>query len=208
MRIAIIGAGSMGQALARHLARLGHEVALSNSRGPESLGSLVDDLGPGVSAAEAKAAVAPAEVVFVAIPYKAVEETLPAAGPYDGKVVVDLTNYFPPRDGVQLDPKAEASTAVVARHLAGARVVKAFNTIWSKRLEDDARPAGPDQLAIPVAGDDPEAVALVAGLVRDMGFAPVQSGPLRDSKRQEPGSPVYNEPITAEEARERLGSAA
>ena len=109
----------------------------------------------------------------------------------------------PQRDGEQHDPQGQ-STSHVARAFPAARVVKAFNRIHYRRLERDARPVGDDRLAIPVAGDDPEAKATVAGLVREIGFAPVDTGSLADSRRQEPGSPVYNEPLTAAQAKEAL----
>jgi predicted dinucleotide-binding enzyme len=194
----------MGQALARHLARAGHEVALSNSRGRDSLSDTVGELGDGVRAASTSEAVATGNVVFLALPYFAVERTGREAGPWDGKLVVDLTNYYGNRDGAELDPGEESSSVIVSRHLGGARVVKAFNTIWYRRLEDDARPDGGDRLAIPIAGDDPEAKERVAALVREIGFEPVDAGSLADGRRQQPGTAVYAEPLTPEQARERL----
>jgi hypothetical protein len=97
-----------------------------------------------------------------------------------------------------------ATSVIVAEAFPDARVVKAFNTIYFKRLEEEGRPEGPDQLALPVAADDPEAKATVSELIAQAGFAPVDTGGLADSARQEPGTPVYNQPLTAAQAQEAL----
>lgn len=207
MDIGIIGAGKMGRALAGNLARVGHQVMLSNSRGPDTLSGVVAELGDGVRAGTTREAVAFGEIVFLAIPYFAVEETARDSGPWDGKLVVDLTNYYAGRDGKELDPGDESSSVIVASHLPGARVVKAFNTILWSLLKDEARPPGPDQLAIVVAGDDEDAVRTVEGLIREIGFIPVRTGSLRDGRRQEPGAAVYTtRPLTAAEAEALLGA--
>jgi hypothetical protein len=208
MRIGIVGTGNMGAGLARHLARLGHEVVIANSRGPGSLVALATELGEGVRPDTPAGAVGNAELVFLAIPYFTVGEIARSAAPWGGKVVVDLTNYYPGRDGAELDPGEESSSVLVARQLEGARVVKAFNTIESRRLAGGARPdaAEDERDAIFVAGDDEDAKALVAGLVRDIGFAPVDTGGLGDGgRRQQPGTPVYGAPLTAAQARAALG---
>lgn len=204
MRIGIIGSGHMGEAFARLFSRAGHEVALSNSRGPDSLRSLVSELGDRVRATTTRDAVAFGDVVFLAVPYGVVGETVRAAGPFDGKVVVDVTNYYRQRDGAGVDPGDRSSSEIVAVLVPGARVVKAFNTIWSERLLREGRPAGPDRLAVFYAGDDEDAKETVAGLIAQAGFAPVDTGSLRDGGlRQQPGSDIYNVPLTESEAHQR-----
>jgi predicted dinucleotide-binding enzyme len=142
MRIGIIGSGRMGRTLAVHLARGDHDVMIANSRGPESLEGLVGEIATHVSPMRVDQAVQIGEVVFLAIPYRAVAEVAAAGEPWDDKVVVDLTNYHPERDGPELDPGAESSSSVVARRLENAHVVKAFNTMWFERLASEARPPG------------------------------------------------------------------
>jgi predicted dinucleotide-binding enzyme len=193
----------MGQAIARHLSRTGHEVRIGSSRGPDSL----TEVAPGLGAIPATVTdvIGASDVVFLAIPYRAVD-AVAAQGSWDGKVVVDLTNYYEGRDGAELDPGDEASSVVVARRLPGARVVKAFNTILWKRLEEESRPPGPDRLAIFLAGDDPGANAVVARLISLSGFAPVETGSLAaGGRRQQPGTEIYNVPLTAPEAEALLG---
>jgi predicted dinucleotide-binding enzyme len=203
MDIGIIGSGNMGRVLARHLAAAGHQVRLGNSRGPEAVGA-GPELGGALPATVADAARASA-VVFLAVPYKAVDDVVRQGGDWRGKVVVDLTNYYPQRDGAALDPGPASSSVVVARKLPGTRVVKAFNTIYFKRLAEESRPEGPERLAVFYAGDDAEANELVAALIRDTGFAPVFTGSLEEGgRRQQPGSDIYNVPLTQAAAEQRL----
>jgi predicted dinucleotide-binding enzyme len=125
-----------------------------------------------------------------------------------GKVVVDTANYYAQYGGAvaELESGAMGSSELLAARLPGARVVKAFNTMFWERLRDAGRPAGdPDRLAMPLAADDDEAKATVATLIDELGFDAVDNGRLADGRDQEPGTPVYNEPIGADEARRRLG---
>ena len=207
MRVGIVGSGGMGEAFARLLTRAGHEVAIG-SRRPDSLRGLVGELGELARASTVPEAVAFGDVVLVAVPFGRLAGALEGAGPFDGKVVVDVTNFSPPRDGAEADPAPEASSLVLARHVPGARaVVKAFNTIWSEHLLHTGRPDGTPVRAIPIAGDDPAANELVAGLVRDLGFEPVDAGPLAESTAQEPGTPVYNRELDADGVRAALDEA-
>jgi predicted dinucleotide-binding enzyme len=193
MRIGVIGAGRMGHAIAAHMARAGHEVAMANSRGPETLQDVAADIG--ARAATVEDAIRVAELVFLAIPYNVVDRTA-AAGSWDGKLVVDLTNYYEGRDGPELDPGDESSSVLVAEKLPGARVVKAFNTILWKRLESEPG------LVIFYATDDDAAGDTVAELIREAGFVPVKTGGLRDGGlRQQPGSDIYDVPMNEDEAR-------
>jgi hypothetical protein len=204
MRVGIIGTGRIGRTVARHLVDAGHEVAVSNSRGPDSLAELVDELGPNARAATVREAATFGEVVLEAIPFGDHRE-LPADALAD-RIVISASNYYPDRDGeIAFDGRTQ--TELVAEHLAESTVVKAFNTMYWETLRDEARPDADldDRLVLFVAGDDDEAKAVVSDLIREFGFAAVDTGSLREGgRRQEPGSPIYNEPMTPDEARARL----
>ncbi len=204
MKIGIIGSGNIGATLTRRLTALGHEVAVSNSRGPQSLEALAGETG--ATAAEPATAARDADLVIVAIPLKAVPD-LPA-GELSGKLVVDTGNYYPGRDGEIAEIEAgTASSRWVAGHLPGATVVKAFNTIGAGHLLELGRDAGdPARIALPVAGDDEAAKARVLELVDALGFDGVDAGTLDESRRQEPGTPIYGADLAAAAAREALAS--
>jgi predicted dinucleotide-binding enzyme len=204
MDIGIIGAGRMGEAFARRLARAGHRVVIANSRGPETLRALVEGLEGDVRAGAPAEAAAFGEVVVLATPYGRIPDILAAAGSLDGRVLVDVSNFYGGRDGDGADPAPRSSSAVVAELAPGARVVKAMNTVFWRRLADEDRPPGPEPLGVPVSGDEAEAKEIVSGLLRDMGVEPVDAGDLAGSARQEPGAPVYNQPFTADEVRATL----
>jgi predicted dinucleotide-binding enzyme len=202
VRIGIIGSGNIGGTLTRLLTRLGHDVSVANTRGPESLADLAAETG--ATPATPQDAVAGAELVVLAIPLHAV----PGLPDLAGKLVVDANNYYPGRDGriAEIEDGA-ASSRWVAGRLAGARVVKAFNTIQSSHLLERGRPAGePGRIALPVAADDPEAKETVMGLVEALGFDAVDGGGLDDSRRQEPGTAVYGADLDAERARAALAA--
>jgi 8-hydroxy-5-deazaflavin:NADPH oxidoreductase len=203
MNVGIVGSGKIGATAARLFAKAGHEVAVSNSRGPESLASLVEEIGPRARAATVEEAADFGEVVLVAMPFFAYE-TLPADR-LSGKVVVDAMNYYAGRDG-EINFNGLSSTEAVARHLPDSRLVKAFNTMYYETLRTEGRPSAPEEerLVLFVAGDDGEAKALVSQLIEEIGFAPVDTGSLSDGRKQEPGSPIYNVPMDPEQARETL----
>jgi predicted dinucleotide-binding enzyme len=205
MKIGIIGAGRIGQAVARRLVAAGHEVMLSNSAGPESLEAAMKALGGKAHAGTVRDAAAYGEVVFVAIPVAALYD-LPAAE-LDGKVVVDATNYYPQRDGQipELDDGSIGSSELLARDLPGSRVVKAVNTMSYLRIAGEAKPPGAaGRLAIPLAGDDLAAKEIVSALIDDMGFDPVDAGTLADGRSQQPGTAVYDRPLETEGVRAAL----
>ena len=203
MNIGVIGSGNIGANAARLFAAAGHRVAISNSRGPETLEGLVEEIGPGVRAATVEEAAGFGEVVMEAIPFGRYR-SLPAEK-LSGKVFITASNYYPARDGA-LDFGGRASSELVAEHLPGARVVKAFNTIYFVRLRNNGRPGAPleEREVIFVSGDDEEAKGIVSGLIEDIGFAPVEAGTLAESRRQEPGSPIYNVAMNPDQAREML----
>ncbi len=207
MKIGIIGAGMIGATAARIFAQVGHQVAISNSRGPASLSSLVQEAGSEVSAATIDEAASFGEVVLLAIPLKAYA-SLPAAS-LNGKIVIDAMNYYAERDG-EIDLSNHASSELVAQHLPGSRVVKAFNTIYFKNLATQGKPTEPAEtrLAIFISGDDVEAKAIVASLIDQIGFTAIDMGNLREgSRQQEPGSPIYAQSLTATQARQFLTAA-
>lgn len=206
MNIGIIGAGMIGGTAARLFVQVGHQVAISHSRGPTSLASPVEDLGAKARAATIEGASSFGEFVLVAIPFGKYQ-MLPGKS-LEGKVVVDAMNYYPQRDG-RIEFGDLTSTELVARHLRGARLVKAFNTMYCKTLATQGRPATAveDRLALFVSGDDAQAKGAVSRLTEDIGFAPIDLGSLHDGgRRQQPGSPLYNRTMTAREARTALRS--
>jgi hypothetical protein len=204
MKIGIMGSGRIGSNLAHGLVEAGHEVALANSRGPESLTSLVAEIGAGAHARTVEEAAEFGEVVVEAIPFGEVP-SLPAPA-LAGQILVTASNYYPDRDGeIDLDDLTQSEW--VARHLPRARVVKAFNTIYFEHLRDsgDTSLSEEDRRVVPLAGDDDEAKVVVAGLIRDLGFGPLDMGGLRrGGRRMEPGSPIYNRELSVGEAKEVL----
>src|SRR4051794_6380326 len=205
MKIGIIGAGHIGLNAARLFVRAGHEVALSNSRGPESLSSEVRELGSQARAASVDDAAAWGDVVLLAIPWRS-PEGLPRPESVAGKIVIDAMNPYNPDLSIQ-DLGDSTSSEEVQKRLPGARLVKAFNTIYFKHLAEEGRTDLPvdERRAIFVAGDDSEAKAVVSRLIEQIGFAPVDTGSLREGgRRQQPGTDIYNRQINGKDARAQL----
>jgi predicted dinucleotide-binding enzyme len=208
MNIGILGAGNIGANAARLFTKAGHDVRIANSRGPHTLTDLIAELGPRAGAATPGDAVAFGELVIVAIPWIAKEEAIPEAGPYDGKIVIDAMNPY--TEDFEIEDLGDRTSSEITRTLVpGARLVKAFNTIYYRRLASEGKPRGADgRLAIPVAGDDAAAKAVVMELIDQIGFDAIDSGSLHEGgRRQQPGTPVYNQPFDASEAREALARA-
>lgn len=209
MKIGIIGAGNIGATAARLFAEAGHDVAVSNSRGPGSLAGLIAELGPGAVAMSVDEAATWGDVILLAVPWRT-PEALPAPERVAGKVVIDAMNPYTPTGGL-FDLGDSTSSEETQQRLPGARLVKAFNTIWYQHLAGRGRKDLPvdERHAVFVAGDDDEAKALVSRLIEEIGFAPVDTGPLREGgARQQPGAPVYNRLLTAREARALLAAQA
>ncbi len=207
MKIGILGSGRIGAVAGRLFVGAGHEVALSNSRGPQSLNELVAQFGPRAHAMTADDAARFGEVVLLAVPWH-VEAALPHPELLNGKIVIDAMNPYRP-DGGFFDLGGSTSSEIVLRRIPGARLVKAFNTIYYEHLADRGRKELPvqERHAIYLAGDDPAANDVVARLIADIGFAPVFTGTLREGGRlQEPDSPIYNETFTAREAQPYLAA--
>jgi predicted dinucleotide-binding enzyme len=206
--IGLIGAGNIGSQLARLAVAHGYSVVLSNSRGPETLSALVAELGPQARATTPEQAAAAGHLVVVTVPFKNYQ-AVPAA-PLAGKLVIDTNNYYWERDG-RITPLEERVTTVselLQAHLPGARIVKAFNNIQAGNLTSDGQPAdSPGRRALPIAGDDPEAKAVVATLLDEFGFDAVDAGPLAEGWRFQRDMPAYTNRMTASEAREKLAAA-
>jgi predicted dinucleotide-binding enzyme len=193
--VGIIGSGMIGGTVARLSVAAGYHVVLSNSRGPETLAELTAGLGPLATAATAGQAAEAGDLVVVSVPVKAFAEV--PAKPLAGKAVLDTGNYYPQRDGhiEALEVGALTSSGLLQRHLPDAHVVKVFNNIFFRHLGSLARPSGaPDRSALPIAGDDPAAKAAVTAFLDSIGYDAVDAGPVAESWRQEPGTPVYGSP--------------
>lgn len=209
MKIGIIGAGHIGGTAAKLLVAAGHEIAIANSRGPETLTDLVNELGANTKAVTVAEAARFGDVVLVSIPLGRYKKLPPEA--FDGKIVIDSNNYYPDRDGqiAELDGGQATSSELLAEHLKGARIVKGFNTIWSEHLKTQGDKNLPlaDRRAIFIAGDDAEAKEIVAKLIEEIGFAAVDTGSLSDGgASQQPDTAIYNRNLTASEAAAILGS--
>ncbi|MFC8305560.1 NADPH-dependent F420 reductase [Streptomyces olivaceus] len=183
MRIGTLGAGAIAQAVARHAVRHGHEVVLSNSRGPASLAPLVEDLGALASAAPPAEAAA-ADLVVLAVRWTQIPDAVAGLPRLDGTVVVDATNQFAslPPDPVIADLGDLTGSEYVASLLPGARVVKAFNALFVQYIAPDPRHAAGRQVLF-LAGDDADAKRTVRDLASEFGFAPVDLGTLREGGR-------------------------
>ena len=196
MRIGIIGAGFIGRAVAGLGVQHGHDVMISNSREPRTLGSTVVALG--CKAGTAQQAAAFGDIVVVAIPFSAYRAV--PAEPLTGKPVLDSNNYYPQRDGpvAELDREETTTSELLAGHLVGAKVVKAFNAILQQDLAEGGTPPGtPGRRALPIAGDDPGAKQLAATLHDGFGYDVVDAGPLAAGWRFQRAMPAYCVPLDA-----------
>ncbi|AQA03199.1 NADP oxidoreductase [Mycobacterium sp. MS1601] len=209
MKIGIIGAGLIGGTLTRRLRELGHDVAVANSRSPETLADLAHETG--ATAVWAKDAATDADLVIVSIPQKNVPDL--ADGIVDarrpGAPVIETNNYYPQqRDGeIAAIEGGQVESAWVAEQI-GAPVFKVFNGIWWKHLLESGSPGGtPGRIALPVAGEDGAGRDLVHGIVDQLGFDPVDAGPISESWRQQPGTPVYGKDFDAENTVKALAEA-
>jgi len=195
--LGLIGSGAIGTSVAQLAVAAGIDVVLSNSRGPQTLTELVTKLGDRARAGTVAEAVAAGELVLLTIPLKAVTSLPPDL--LAGKPVLDTSNYYPGRDGAiaELDSDKLTTSEYVQQHLAGARIVKAFNNIGSVQVVTHARPHGAaDRSALPIAGDDAEAKQQVTELLDRLGFDCVDIGDLAESWRSEPNTPVYTTPYS------------
>jgi predicted dinucleotide-binding enzyme len=204
LKIGIIGAGRIGGALGEHWVKAGHEVMLA-SRHPENLKDLAARLGPRARVGTPRDAAAFGDVVLVSVPYGAVPQVgRDYAAEMRGKIVLDTTNPFPARDGaVAEEARKKGTGAAVLEHLPGVRAVRAFNTIPAGVLRGEANRSG-ERVAVPLAGDDREALEIASRLVKDAGFEPVVVGPLSRAREFDPGTSVFGRGLTARELRQQL----
>lgn len=182
--IGLIGAGHIGSQLARLAISHGHNVVISNSRGPQTLAALVAELGPQARAATAEDAAKAGDIVVVTVPLTNYRQ-VPVA-PLAGKVVIDTNNYYPERDGhiPELDNESTTTAELLQAHLPTSKVVKAFNHIHAAHLTTDGQPAGSrNRRALVIAGDDSAAKRTVTDLLDQFGFDTVDAGPLKEGWR-------------------------
>jgi 8-hydroxy-5-deazaflavin:NADPH oxidoreductase len=202
VKIGIIGAGKIGATAARLFLAAGHEIAISNSRGEDSLRALINELGTASRAGSIDDAAVFGEVVLLAVPWH-LTDALPQPARLRNRIVIDAMNPYRPEGGF-FELGDSTSSEEVLRRLPGVRLVKAFNTIYYEHLATRGRKDLPveERHAIYLAGDDDEAKLAVARLIEEIGFAPVDTGSLREGGRlQQPDSPIYNQTFTAREAR-------
>jgi predicted dinucleotide-binding enzyme len=220
--IGLIGSGHIGSTVARLAVDAGHDVVLSNSRGPETLADLVEELGPRARAATSAQAGAAGDIVVVTVPLRAYRDV--PVEPLRGKVVIDTNNYYPQRDGhiAELDDESTSVSELLQAHLPESQVVKAFNNIHFRHLATLQRPSGdPERSVLAIAGNDHAAKRVVTELFDELGYDTYDVGPLSEGWRYQRDTPayagLYNDPdigwpgpgrqVTAEQLKERLDAA-
>jgi 8-hydroxy-5-deazaflavin:NADPH oxidoreductase len=220
--IGLIGSGNIGSTVARLAVDAGHDVVLSNSRGPETLTDLVNQLGPQARAATAVEAAAAGDIMVVTVPLKAYRQV--PVEPLRGKVVIDTNNYYPDRDGhiAELDQESTTTSELFQAHLPESHVVKAFNNIYVSHLGSLQRPAGhPERSVLAIAGDDQAAKQTVTEFLDSIGYDAYDVGPLSEGWRYQRDTAAYVTPyfapggdhtgpgaqVTAEQLKERLDAA-
>jgi predicted dinucleotide-binding enzyme len=204
LKIGIIGAGNIGGAIGKLWAKAGHEILFA-SRNPAELKDLVAEAGPKTRAGTPKEAAEFGPVVFLAVPYSAMPQIGKDFGSIlKGKVVIDCSNPSERRDGDMAKAAREKGSGVATQeYIPGARVTRAFGTINFKVALENAHRVG-DKIAIPIAGDDAEAVKITSNLVIDAGFDPVMVGGLARSKEFDYGGPGSGKNTTAAELRKLM----
>jgi hypothetical protein len=203
-----IGSGLIGSTLARLAVDHGHQVVMSNSRGPGTLAGLIALLGPNARAGTAQEAAEEADVAVVTIPLKNYRQV--PVEPLAGKIVIDTDNYYPERDGriEELESESTTTAELLQAHLPTSRVVKAFNHITAADLAAHGQPAGsPGRRALALAGDDTDARKVVAGIVDEFGYDVVDLGPLAEGWRFQRDTPAYLPRLDHEELTAALASA-
>jgi predicted dinucleotide-binding enzyme len=190
MKIGIIGSGNIGTALVHHLTKIGHEVKIANSRGPETLKDVAAETG--AMAVTAEEAAAAEDLVIVTIPEKSIPELPIDVLSASKAIIVDTGNYYPTRDGELIEIVAGQTDSAWVASVIGHPVIKAFNNIYAASLAEKGLPAGsPNRIALSVAGDNESEKQVVMQLIDAIGFDAIDGGSLSESWRQEPGSPAY-----------------
>jgi predicted dinucleotide-binding enzyme len=190
MEIGIIGSGNIGSTLAGYLIKLGHQVTIANSRGPESLTEVAANTGAKpVTAEEAAGA---KDLVIIAIPAKAISKLPVDILSASKAIVLDAGNYYPSRDGQILEIEEGLTDSEWVAKVITHPVIKAFNNIVAGSLASKAKPAGGiDRIALSVAGDEKDQKQVIMGLIEKIGFDAIDGGTLSESWRQQPGEPAY-----------------
>jgi 8-hydroxy-5-deazaflavin:NADPH oxidoreductase len=207
LKIGIIGSGNIGGTVAQLFSDAGHQVAISNSRGPESLKDFEksDGRDSNIKAMTIEEAIAFGDVILLAIPWIK-RQQLPTSDLFHGKIVIDAMNpYSENFEVINLEPSS--SSEEVAKQLKGARIVKAFNTMYYQHLKAKGNTKLPkeDRIVLFVAGDDAQAKSIVSKLIDEIGFTSVDTGYLREGgRKQQPGSSIYNNPMTLQIAQKKL----
>ena len=190
MKIGIIGSGNIGAALVHHLTKIGHDVKIANSRGPETLKYVAAETG--AMAVTAEEAAEAEDLVIVTIPEKSIPELPVDVLSASKAIIVDTGNYYPTRDGELEDIVAGQTDSGWVASVIGHPVIKAFNNIYAASLAEKGLPAGsPNRIAISVAGDDESQKQVVMQLIDTIGFDAIDCGSLSESWKQEPGTPAY-----------------
>ncbi len=206
--IGLIGAGHIGSQLARLAVKTGYDVVISNSRGPETLAGLIEELGPNACAGTPFEAANAGDIVVVTIPLRNYRQV--PVEPLRGKIVIDTNNYYPQRDGhiAELDDESTTTSELLQAHLPQSKVVKAFNHIYAAELTSDGRPPGTkNRRALVIAGNDVQAKAVVTQLLDQFGFDTVDAGPLKEGGRIQRDTTGYGPRRTAEELKRDLAAA-
>jgi 8-hydroxy-5-deazaflavin:NADPH oxidoreductase len=203
-RIGVIGSGNIGGTIGGLWVKKGHSVFFS-SRHPEELKDMIAKLGSLAKAGTVEEAVAFGDVLFIAVPYGAVPQIgKDYSAKMKGKVMLDACNAVSTRDGAIADEVEQNGIGVTTqKYFPGVRIVRAFNTMSYMVFAREANRPDP-KLAIPIAGDDPQAVQIAAALVRDAGFDPVTVGTLADARRFQRGQPGYGQQVSAAELKQKL----
>ncbi len=199
--IGLIGSGNIGSTVARLAVDAGHDVVLSNSRGPETLADLVEELGPHARAATPAEAAAAGDIVVVTVPLKAYQQV--PVEPLAGKVVIDTNNYYPQRDGhiAELDDETTTVSELLQAHLPESHVVKAFNNIYFKHLGSLQRPSGSaERSVLAIAGDSDDAKRTVSELFDELGYDAYDVGPLSEGWRYQRDTAAYASLYSPEDA--------
>jgi len=190
----------IGSTVARLATQAGHSVVISNSRGPASLRSLVTELGPLAKAGTVQEAIDAGDIVVIAVPFRDREQLFTSGVSFRDKIVVDAMNPYS-ADFKIMDLGGRGSAELVAEELPGARVVKALNTLYFDSLAKSARPSGSaERIVLPIASDDKDAKRTVASFIDSIGYDPLDLGSLKNGRKQEPNTALFNKPLNLEQA--------
>lgn len=198
--VGIIGAGRLGTAIARQSLNAGYNVAIANSRGPESLRLMLSVLLPGATAMDVPDLIAASDIIILAVPLNQYK-TL-AVNSLSGKIVIDAMNYWPPTEGdiVEFMTKGVTSSEYLQQYFSGARLIKTLNHVAYNELEEHSLPPDSNgRRAIALAGDDEDAKQQVESFINDLGFDPVDLGPLSHGKKFQPDTPLFNARYTSDD---------